>query len=536
MHQSVLLPVSRLPAEVLSNIFELVKLDNPFTCKWIVLTHVCLEWRQIALTHKKLWTTIHVSNSSRDMPLAFLERSHGCMVNVEVISWGIPMHESVARGLSDRVEQLSSFRLGIWDRTNFEWPIIAHSAPNLRDMKLFCKTDHVRLSVIPFRGVLPELRNLSLERFSLPWGGLCLNNLKSLNLYSIRSSEQPSIGDMLKLLSCTPLLERLRISQTDLTDEHQATGTFSGAIDLPRLNAIDIWPASSGRQAFTDTYHLLLARMRPANNLDLKLDLRGLPEDFIDLRRLLPPRIQPSLMNTLEVHLNYNPAIPNAIRFSYTNHISAKECDDYSPDSIHQESRITLALTGGGGGDSWDMFHALLRSIPQEALEHLSTLSLNLGYDTHAADEYIYSDIWNYLTRRASRLRKLIVNANLFGTVQVVHLLHTLAANAHPAHDGDSGHGDSSSCCNLRKTICPCLFPQLCILELEGLNLSTIQLIPALQDLVAIRARTGCRLGSIIMTKCIPHPDNKYDCFDNLVGTFEMVRMRSTGILNSSHG
>src|SRR5216683_7288618 len=65
-HRNGLMPISALPPELLSQIFHLHAHQEPpwygdgeeQKLGWIGVTHVCREWRRVALNDSSLWTTI----------------------------------------------------------------------------------------------------------------------------------------------------------------------------------------------------------------------------------------------------------------------------------------------------------------------------------------------------------------------------------------------------------------------------------------------------------------------------------------------
>ncbi|KAH9959020.1 hypothetical protein BC827DRAFT_1090255, partial [Russula dissimulans] len=60
-HRNTLAPISRLPPEALAAIFSFVSssaLDESGHLRWIRVTHVCRQWRQIALNYPRFWSNI----------------------------------------------------------------------------------------------------------------------------------------------------------------------------------------------------------------------------------------------------------------------------------------------------------------------------------------------------------------------------------------------------------------------------------------------------------------------------------------------
>jgi hypothetical protein len=81
-----LCPVSRLPPEVLSEVFlvsaEQLQAQHRFKVdfSWISVAHVCRLWRHIALQHGRLWGKIDMTRPDRTT--AFVDRSKGAPLAV----------------------------------------------------------------------------------------------------------------------------------------------------------------------------------------------------------------------------------------------------------------------------------------------------------------------------------------------------------------------------------------------------------------------------------------------------------------------
>ncbi|KAH8091699.1 hypothetical protein BXZ70DRAFT_476761 [Cristinia sonorae] len=115
----VIPPISRLPVEVLADIFRWCLPDTAtvFTPRrrlsWISVTHVCRYWRDVALQTPTLWTAIPVGQGSVPFAKEFLARSRRSplriyiTVNVALRKWA-----SISRSISQelgRVKQLTIF-------------------------------------------------------------------------------------------------------------------------------------------------------------------------------------------------------------------------------------------------------------------------------------------------------------------------------------------------------------------------------------------------------------------------------------------
>ncbi|TFY71714.1 hypothetical protein EVG20_g1283 [Dentipellis fragilis] len=113
------LPIYRLPADVLAHIFWLILPRGAFTARrmrtvsacdsphWsqlelqrfpdldsaIEVTHVCSQWRAVALAHANLWTLIDLSSTSKEWARAAIARSMGHAISIELSQAKIKLSE-----------------------------------------------------------------------------------------------------------------------------------------------------------------------------------------------------------------------------------------------------------------------------------------------------------------------------------------------------------------------------------------------------------------------------------------------------------
>ncbi|KAF7353340.1 F-box domain-containing protein [Mycena sanguinolenta] len=93
-------PVLTLPTEIVSEIFMHVPPPYP-SCSWLAgtvsptsLTHICREWRQIALSIPSLWRAINLSNNGTPLGQRayicdlWLKRSRSCPLSIEFDAHG----------------------------------------------------------------------------------------------------------------------------------------------------------------------------------------------------------------------------------------------------------------------------------------------------------------------------------------------------------------------------------------------------------------------------------------------------------------
>ena len=93
-HYNELARISRLPGEVLSDIFSNVSisaLNGDGILTWIHVTHVCRRWRETALSHPRLWSHINFTKLKPVASAEILSRAKMAPLHLEADShtWGV---------------------------------------------------------------------------------------------------------------------------------------------------------------------------------------------------------------------------------------------------------------------------------------------------------------------------------------------------------------------------------------------------------------------------------------------------------------
>ncbi|KAI6108305.1 hypothetical protein F5141DRAFT_1122291 [Pisolithus sp. B1] len=132
-------PVSRLPSDVLSLIFEECHQSNP---QWtgvlcllgqlpieVRLSHVSSQWREVALATPSLWSSIRFPFEQREDSLVeYLERSRGGLLDVYLGPWA--KYPNLERALTTVLIP----HLG-----RFQQLVLEASAPALRRLRVMCR-------------------------------------------------------------------------------------------------------------------------------------------------------------------------------------------------------------------------------------------------------------------------------------------------------------------------------------------------------------------------------------------------------------
>ncbi|TFY59406.1 hypothetical protein EVG20_g7797 [Dentipellis fragilis] len=204
--------VNRLPSEVLAHIFQyfhddcLLEYTRTFleprrAVQCVNLTHVCRRWRIVAIDHPGLWDHILVGTKSTD---EFLRRSCREPIMITYDSWkhwlaGPRAHdmEYTAGIISQNLSRVLSLRLtGSSEELTALLPALRDSMPVLEEAFLNISSFGQNTIPVPslpsdlFKQSVPRLHHLSLEGWTVPYGG-----------------EVGEFGGVLSALSRMPLLE-----------------------------------------------------------------------------------------------------------------------------------------------------------------------------------------------------------------------------------------------------------------------------------------------------------------------------------------
>ncbi|KAG6908827.1 hypothetical protein DXG01_003180 [Tephrocybe rancida] len=257
----------QIPPEILGIIFgEVAKLaeksnsDDPWNhrdkFRWVRnVSHVCSHWRDVALSTPNLWSDIPLEYSgcvpemlkrSKMSPLTISFRpstSHRYDYSKNSSNSYIALKEvlgsrlSITRNLTLNLVQSNTYTFHNQGIEIVEIiSLLDQPAPRMEQLELRAREGDSSQFMLPDALVkgLVRLKSLILEGCGMVWELSAFKNLQSLDVSRIPAKFQPSMPDLLAMLSQTPLLEKLHIS---LADNERSTGPKQ---TLPPLNAAPI--------------------------------------------------------------------------------------------------------------------------------------------------------------------------------------------------------------------------------------------------------------------------------------------------------
>ena len=296
-HRNALAPISSLPTEVIAVIFSISrvfgaplvggKLDH---LAWLRVTHVCHQWREIALNNPLFWSHINFTNITLAGASAMLTRAKKVPLRLEATATG--HHQDAAR--------LNAFKKEVQSRvTNiYHLEISADSvflprtlkqlsspAPFLESLSLCTEGDdlttpsHIIIPDTLFGGITPRLFFLKLHMCNISWKSPLLKGLRFLEIYGPSRHARPSLADWLDALDQMPQLKKLVLYYASPTAPPIPLDV-KRTVTLPFLTDLDI-AAYTGECSLTLS-HLVLPVLTQLR-IEAKSVLGG-----IDMLKLLP--------------------------------------------------------------------------------------------------------------------------------------------------------------------------------------------------------------------------------------------------------
>lgn len=240
--------VHALPVEVMIRSFEILSEDYPpedgyssaeYPLGWIIVTHICRRWREIALSHTALWH----KPAHKLGPQWFSEmltRAHSTPLTIELRSYSpMSVEEFIYDALISHHDTLRV--VDIYCKTaNFRHKLptfLTRAAPRLYTLKI---SSHLDFDIPPdlFGGDLSQLRHVSFQRVSDTWLRAPFQNIVTLEVEHMESSPLKSFDPLLNILNNNSLLESLKL--TGVLPNHTAAAPHGRLIRLPRLHNITL--------------------------------------------------------------------------------------------------------------------------------------------------------------------------------------------------------------------------------------------------------------------------------------------------------
>ena len=292
-------PISRLPVEILCNIFSLSIHERPES--WTNFSQVSRHWRSLSLSAAKLWTeipiyyprwaqemlirskkaklTIRCDFSIRSPRPKTIKTIRSCLYEMDrveaiKITYGIPRSilEEIFRDLPKSAPQLHTLRIGCYS-PGFSGIVFSISENFLYDTE--------------------RLQCVELINCKIGWASPLLTGLTRLTLEvedSSKANSESSINQFLHALQQMPALTDLCLKNS-IPDNSENPSTYP-VVNLPFLRVLNI---SSGVDALTAVLHHITFPHSAILDLTCKKK-RSAHIDFSDFLSVLATKFLPSLV------------------------------------------------------------------------------------------------------------------------------------------------------------------------------------------------------------------------------------------------
>ncbi|KAG8944456.1 hypothetical protein FRC04_001768 [Tulasnella sp. 424] len=265
--QNELLPIHRLPMEVLSIVLSIALSLNSYHKERTKLLLVCRTWANLIDGNRStFWTTLSVGDPRR-LRARLLRKSDGMPVTVVITGSPHGSYEAT----NDFVKYIRSndvpFReLVIRERGDDVMEAVfancfAAPAPHLRSLDIKVehgwvlegddpKLQHLRM----FSGVAPNLKSVRLFGVCIPWNSAILRGLLSFSLeYPDYCGARTSLAHVLGILQDCSALQSLTLIWHETFDH----STFQSAVVLPRPSLDQLKTLNLSTSSFQSNLSLL---------------------------------------------------------------------------------------------------------------------------------------------------------------------------------------------------------------------------------------------------------------------------------------
>ena len=270
LYRNTLVPIARLPTEILSIIFYLLSGPSFWALKRtsrhtpitpFFLSHVCHRWREISLNLPCLWSHIILTELLPAGASQMIALAKMAPLNLEaaVKTWDL---EIVTGQIEAHIHHTRHLSLSASPQ-DFERMLgrLISSAPSLERLSIKCSNLTDGPMLVPdnlFNGIAPKLSCLHLDMCSISWVSPLLWGLRELELFTFPRGGRTSLNVWFDALSQMHQLERLSLlNNIPIHDSSTRTPMVPGlAVVLPSLRELDV--IASVLDCFVVLAHLIL--------------------------------------------------------------------------------------------------------------------------------------------------------------------------------------------------------------------------------------------------------------------------------------
>jgi hypothetical protein len=377
--------VSSLPTKDIADLFSSSHLpgapppgrlpDHPLS--WLHVTHICHQWREIALDYPVFWNHVDFTNLTSAGAAETLARAKNSLLYLEARNpigrWDDARINAFKKELQNRVSQICHLSI---DAEPFCLLSVLEGltspAPTLEYLSLSQPDEP--LGSLPhafFGGATPRLSSLKLYNLNIGWESPLLKGLRHLEIHAPSAFVWSNVSQWLNALGEMSQLEKLVLHSSSLmANPLQSPLDIQRSVSLPSLTHMDI-SAAAGNCVLALSYLSLPALTRLCVTLDSHFSNGG------DI-----PEMLPSLSRHTHGPQDTAPLQSVLISGERTRAtILAWPAPDFDTDahdpftllSVALSARVALSITSDGYIQNRD--HLLNRAVVTLPLESIVTLT-----------------------------------------------------------------------------------------------------------------------------------------------------------------
>jgi hypothetical protein len=245
-----LVPISRLPTEILSIIFsllhsfEVLDLESSPPSPFSPVSHVCHRWREISLDLPYLWSHINFTKLTPAGAAVMLVRAKMAPLYLEAqtMQWSRAKFGAFKKQIEAHIHQSRHLSITVKSNHLKISGRLVSAAPSLELLSI----DNRDISlpwIIPdnlFDGITPKLTYLRLYNCGISGESQLLRGLRVLELFPFPVYARFEFYYLLRALIRTPQLERLVIHDRIPSKKVVLSHGFNLTVDLPSLTELSI--------------------------------------------------------------------------------------------------------------------------------------------------------------------------------------------------------------------------------------------------------------------------------------------------------
>ncbi|TCD68955.1 hypothetical protein EIP91_009345 [Steccherinum ochraceum] len=272
-----LLPVGRLPPEILSKIFlhcrdvsDTAYFPSNSAYRWTFITHVCHYWREVGLSTPHLWSVIHLGCISRSFAEALVLRSKAAPLYLDADPGNRPYMDGLLQITTPLLHRARTIRFELKDKLYEAFPSeFSAEASELQELSLRPDCSQTTRGYVPpplpiflTRCNAPQLKVLEVSLYTIPWNLVRLPSTLA-RLTIINPSRQSTVSEVVAAVLGLTALQYLFFE--DIFASAPFAAEVDGSVQYPKVTTrltlahmTEIWMAGSAIECIHFLDHLVL--------------------------------------------------------------------------------------------------------------------------------------------------------------------------------------------------------------------------------------------------------------------------------------